>query len=171
MILGITRFLWEFLVSSPWWLQTAARAESSWRLLPLYVLCSLGWEDQMARARTSGAHCSCLSHTLSLSFHLSGLSTWCPQQGSLQIVMFLKGQMKTPRVGVPREQGETCIPLFTPGLGVIQCYFYCTLSIEAITKPIQLQGFGNTDSISLREMCQRMYSPLKTILPLGMALG
>lgn len=117
MVLGISRLLWASLASSSWWLQTAARGGVL--LKASYFIYSVFPRLRRSNGRSQNIWGSLfISLTHSLSFHLSDLSTWYPQQGSLQVVRFLIGHMKTPRVGIPQEQGETCMPLFIPGLGI-----------------------------------------------------
>lgn len=145
MVLESTRLLWaiqRILASSSWWLRTAARARVL--LKPssfIYVLHSLSWEDQMAGARTSAAHCSSLSLSLFHSLpHLSGVSTWY-QQGSHQVVRFLIGQMKTPRGSVPREQGGAFMPLFTLGLGSLSVPFVALFWWRQWRSPSNVKGW------------------------------
>lgn len=124
----------------------------------------------MAEARIFGTHCSSLS--FSLSPHLKG-TTWYPEQDSLRVVRFLIGQMKSPRVSIPREQGRTSLPLFIPGLGshtvLLLLHSFSWGNDKA--HPISRDGNIYLSSIFQWEVCQRMYSPLKTILPRGMTLG
>lgn len=145
MVLESTRLLWaiqRILASSSWWLRTAARARVL--LKPssfIYVLHSLSWEDQMAGARTSAAHCS----SLSLSFSLSSPSQWClhmvsaGQPPGCQISY--RADEDTKRERSKRARWSLYAPFHTwPRKS--ECSFCCTLLVAAMTKPIQCQGVG-----------------------------